>query len=207
MAWFSPIKGVYPGLAQIDKTLNADSEAEGIVRGSVVYVTTDNTFAPCTAAEATNPNAYVYFTLVGQDDFQAGMAGTVGYGAGSAFHGRNPAPASVTDNPAGTGKVTALAVGLPMEFQTDQFDAGATYEVGDYLTVGAGTTDEDGAVSKDGVLVKHTSGANVVAQVTAVPFDRWVNDAQAPGAAGRRTGANVKVIQARTVWIPTLTVA
>ena len=62
-------------------------------------------------------------------------------------------------------------------------------------------------VSKDGVLVKHKSGDNVVAQVTAAPFDRWVNDAQAPGAAGRRTGANVKVIQARTVWIPTLTVA
>lgn len=197
MAWFSPIKGAYPGLVQIDKTLPAASDAEGIVRGSVVYVTSDNTFAPCTDAQATNPEAYPFFALVGQDDFQAGMAGTVGYGDGQANFGGTNRPATLVAG--GTGKVTALAVGMPMEFQTDQFEVTVGCAVGDYLTVG---TSADGT---DGLLVPHVGGANVVAQVTAVPTARWVNDATA--VEGRRTGALVNVIQARTVWIPQFTAA
>ena len=33
MGWFSPLKGVYPGLAQIDKTLSVGVGETGIVRG------------------------------------------------------------------------------------------------------------------------------------------------------------------------------
>jgi hypothetical protein len=180
MAWFSPIKGGYPGLQQIDKTLAVGSEETGIVRGSLVYVDGSGTapvFKLAGAAQATDPSAYIYFTLVGQDDFQAGAAGTIGQG-----------PAG------GSARITALAVGQPMEFQTDQFDAEGDYAVGTLLTVGA-----------DGKLTPQTTGQNVVAQVTAVPFERWVNDAVA--VAGRRTGALLEVINASTMWIPTLTVS
>jgi hypothetical protein len=175
MAWFSPLKGVYPGLAQIDKTLSVGSDETDIVRGSVVYVDGSASvpvFRLAGAAQATDVAAYPYFALIGQEDFQAGMAGTIGQG-----------PAG------GSARITALACGLPMEFQTDQFDAEAEYEVGTMLTCGAG-----------GVLVPATTGDNVVAQVTAVPAERWVNDAVA--VAGRRTGALVEVLAARTMWVP-----
>ena len=114
MAWFSPIKGAYPGLVQIDKTLPAASDAEGIVRGSVVYVTSDNTFAPCTDAQATDPEAYPFFVLVGQDDFQAGMAGTVGYGDGDKLRRNQPACyASRRWNRQGHGSRRRHAHGIP----------------------------------------------------------------------------------------------
>ena len=187
MGWFSPLKGVYPGLAQIDKTLSVGVGETGIVRGSLMYVDASyNTgdggvFRLADEGRATDPAAYLYFALVGQDDFQAGMAGSIGQGN-----------AQVGDEngvfTAGAARVTGLAVGMPMEFQTDQFTGQLV--TGDYLTCGA-----------DGKLVKHTAGDNVVAQVTASAFNRWVNDAVA--IEGRRTGASVSVINARSVWIPT----
>lgn len=175
MSWFSPLKGAYPSLSQIDKTLSVGSSETGIVRGSLIYVDVSGTtpvFRLAAAAQATDVTAYLYFTLVGQDDFQAGMAGTIGQG-----------PAG------GAARITGLACSQPLEFQTDQFYAGAEYVGDTLLTVGA-----------DGLLVPATTGDNVVAQVTAVPFERWINDAVA--VAGRRTGALVEVINARTLWIP-----
>jgi len=180
MAWFSPVKGGYPGLQQIDKILSVGSDEAGIVRGSLVYVDGSGVapvFRLAGVTQATDPTAYIYYTLVGQDDFQAGAAGTIGQG-----------PAG------GAARITALAVGQPMEFQTDQFDAEGDYAVGTLLTVGA-----------DGKLTPHTTGDNVVAQVTSVPFERWVNDAVA--VAGRRTGALLEVLCARTMWVPTLAVS
>ena len=181
MAWFNVLKGAYPSLQQIDKTLAVGSEETGIVRGSLVKVDatgSEPVFVLAAAADATDPTAFLYFTLVGQDDFQAGMAGTIGQG-----------PAG------GAARITALACSMPMEIQTDQFDAeNGTYAVGTLLTV-----------ADDGLLGEHSTGDNVVAQVTAAPFERWVNDAVA--VEGRRTGALVTVINARTMWIPTLTVS
>ena len=178
MAWFSVIKGAYPSLQQIDKTLNVGARETDIVRGSVVKTVAGivgEEFVLAAAADATDPTAYVYFALVGQDDFTAGMAGTIGQG-----------PAG------GVARITALAVGMPMEFQTDQYDSGnGTYAVGTLLTVADG-----------GLLGEHSTGDNAVAQVTVAPFERWVNDAVA--VPGRRTGARVSVIQARTMWVPTL---
>jgi hypothetical protein len=84
-----------------------------------------------------------------------------------------------------------LAVGQPFEFETDQFDSGEVYNVGDLLTVGAG-----------GKLVPHGTGDNVVGQVTKAVASRWVNSAVA--VTGFRTGANVAVLTARTLWVPTL---
>src|SRR3990172_11633648 len=153
MAWFNVLKGAYPGLQQIDKTLAVGAQETAIVRGSLVRVDVegaDNTpvFKLATATEATDPTAYIYFALVGQADFTAGMAGTIGQGPSG-----------------GVARITALAVGMPMEFQTDQYDAdNGTFAIGTLLTV-----------ADDGLLGEHSTGDNVVAQVTKAPFDRWVN--------------------------------
>lgn len=176
MAFFNTLKGPGDSMAQIDKTLPvlADEGGAKIERGSVV-VEDNGSFRLSKATDATAVGAFAYFVLVGEDNFQAGMAGSVGQG-----------PAG------GVPKITALPCGMFMEFQTDMFNlGGSAVNVGDYLTVGAA-----------GKLVPHTSGDNVVARVTAVPTTRWSNDAVA--VPGRRTGANVSVITAHSLWIPTL---
>lgn len=176
MGWFNVLKGAYPSLQQIDKTLPVAARQTGIVRGSCLFMVSATEFGLAGAAQATDETAYIYFCLVGQDDLVAGMAGTKGQGA-----------------PNGVAVITGLAVGMPMEFETSEFDSTAQYTVGQLLTVGA-----------NGKLVDHTSGDNVVAQVTKVAATRWVNDAIA--VTGFRTGANMTILAARTMWVPTLTV-
>ena len=173
MGWFTALKGAYPALQQIDKSLPVAAGETGIVRGSCIYEDSGE-FKLATASQATDATAYIYICLIPQDDFTAGMAGSVGQG-----------PAG------GQPVVTGLAVGMPMEFETSEFDIGQAYSVGDLLTVGAG-----------GNLTKWTAGGgrNVVAQVTKAVANRWVNDAVA--VTGRRTGANVSVLTARTLWVP-----
>jgi hypothetical protein len=173
MGWFTALKGAYPALQQIDKALPVASGETGIVRGSCIYEVAGE-YKLATAAVADDPAAYIYICLIPQDDFTAGMAGTVGQG------------------PAG-GKpvVNGIAVGMPMEFETSEFDISQAYSVGDLLTVGNG-----------GNLTAWASGKNVVAQVTKAVRNRWVNDAVA--VTGRRTGANVSVLTARTLWVPNL---
>jgi hypothetical protein len=173
MGWFNVLKGAYPSLQQIDKTLNVAAAQTGIVRGSLIYQ--DGTeFKLATATQATAAGAYVFFALMGQDDLVAGMAGTIGQGA-----------------PGGVARITGLAVGMPFEFESSEFDIGSTYAVGQVLTCGAG-----------GELVAHTTGDNAVAQVTKVVSTRWVNNAVA--VTGFRTGANLSILTARTVWIPAM---
>ena len=194
MAWFSPKKGAYPSLSQLDTTLRVGAGEEGIQRGSLIYVDAGTSpqvgqgvFRLAGAAQATDPTADLFFALQGQDDFVAGMAGAIGQG-----------PATDENGVAGTAKVTGLSVKMPIEFQTDQFYG--NFGVGDLLTVGV-----DSETTEGGKLVAHTSGDNVVAQVTAAPGERWVNDATA--VAGRRTGAAVSVLSARTMWLPTFVTA
>lgn len=174
MGWFNVLKGAYPSLQQIDKTLAVKAGETGIVRGSLIYQE-GNTFRLAGAAQATDPTAYIFIALMGQNDLVAGMAGTIGQGA-----------------PGGTAVITGLAIGMPFEFETDQF-AADSYAIGNLLSVGA-----------SGKLVLHGTDDNVVAQVTKAVRSRWVNDAIA--ITGWRTGANVNVITARSLWIPTLTV-
>jgi len=171
MGWFKALKGAYPSLMQIDKTLDVAVGQSGIVRGSLIYQD-GTTFKLATAAIKADASKYVFFALQGQDDLVAGMAGTIGQG----FAG-------------GTARITGLAVGMPFEFETDQFASGV-YAIGDLLTTG-----------NNGKLAAHTAGDNVVAQVTKTAFVRWVNDAVA--VTGFRTGANVAVLSGRTMWIPT----
>jgi len=173
MGWFNVLKGAYPSLQQIDKTLSMASGETGIVRGSLIYQ--DGTeFKLATASQDADPTAYIYFALMPQDDLVAGMAGSVGQGVGG-----------------GVPRITGLACGMPFEFETSEFDIAQSYSVGDLLKPGAG-----------GELTLHTTGKNCVAQVTKVVTNRWVNDAVA--VTGYRTGANISVLTARTMWIPKL---
>ena len=173
MGWFNVLKGAYPSLQQIDKSLMVAAGETGIVRGSLIYQS-GTEFKLATATQATDATAYIYFALQGQDDLTAGMAGTRGQGVFGGYP-----------------KITGLAVGMPTEFETDQFNAGESYAIGDLLTCGA-----------SGKLTPHTTGDNCLAQVTKTVASRWVNDAVA--VTGFRTGANVNVLTARTLWIPLL---
>lgn len=171
MGWFNVLKGAYPSLSQIDKTLDVAVGQSGIVRGSLIYQD-GTTFKLATAAIKADASKYVFFALQGQNDLVAGMAGSIGQGFGG-----------------GTSRITGLAVGMPFEFETDQFKGDEAYAIGALLTAG-----------NNGKLAPHTAGDNVIAQVTKTTFVRWVNDAVA--VTGYRTGANVAVLSGRTMWIP-----
>lgn len=209
MAWFSPLKGAFPSLQQIDKTLSVDSaqqvDTDKIVRGSLVYVTAGNAFKLAGDDQKTDPTALIYFALQGQDDFQAGMAGSIGQGPDGVWDGTFD-EYGLGNIVAGAARITALACTMPLEFQTDQFDAdtitGQT-PIGTMLTCGEGTC--AGVANKGGLLVAQASGENVCGQLTAAPFERWVNDAVA--VVGRRTGAMATVINVRTLWLPLLVTA
>lgn len=188
MAWFSPIKGAYPGLAQIDKTLPVAAGETGIVRGSLIYED-GGKFKLGTATQASSATAVAYWALMGQDDFQAGMAGGVGYSGDNS----SVSPVAPGADTVGHARITGLSVTNPGEFQTDQYDKHAeSWTLGEYLTFGAA-----------GTLTPWTSGNCVVAQLTAVPSQRYINDLALPG--GRMTGGMAYVINFRTVWIPKLT--
>lgn len=194
--WFNVLQGAYPSLQQINKTLPvATDTATAIVRGTVMKIDASGAapvFTACIDADATDVTAYPYFCLVPQDDFVAGMAGTLGQGSALSGTFTDPSYPSGT-NVAGVAKVTGLAVGMPMEFETDQY-ATAEYTVGQLLTVADG-----------GVLAAHTSGDNCVAIVTKALATKWVNSAWA--VTGRRSGANVSILTAQTMWVPALATA
>ena len=175
MAWFNVVKGAYPSLQQIDKTLSVGSRVTGIVRGTLIYETPTSVWALCDNTVQDDPTAYPFFALMAQTDLTAGMAGSVGQGLAG-----------------GVARVTGLAVGMPMEFETDQFDNSVGYLPGALLIPIAG-----------GKLGAHVSTNNCVAQVTKSTVNKWVNDAVA--VTGWRTGALRSILTARTVWIPTLT--
>ena len=174
MGHFNVLKGAYPTLRQIDKTLPVAAGESGIVRGSVIY-TDGATFKLGTASQVSVVGAYPYIALMAQTDLTAGMAGSVGQGGPSG----------------GTPVITGVALGMPMEFETDQFDSAGSYSIGDLLTFGAA-----------GRLAAHSSGENCLGQVTKTVFSRWVNDAVA--LTGFRTGANVNVLTARSLYVPLL---
>lgn len=187
MAWFNVLKGAYPSLQQVDKVLNCAVGETGIVRGSLIYQD-GMTWKLATATQNNVPSAYIHFALMSQTDLTAGMAGGIGQGVGSGVVLGGGVTAGL-----GTARINGLAVGMPFEFETDQFVTTAQYTVGQLLTVANG-----------GLLTAHSTGLNCIAQVTKVTTTRWVNSAIA--VTGWRLGANVSVLTARTLWIPKLTV-
>jgi len=180
MGWFSPIKGHYPSLSQIDKTLPVATGNEGILRGMIIEmapgVNADGEFK--VAADATN-EALLYIALQDYSDAQAGMAGTTG------FDGADVAKTGVVP---GVPAITGLSLSMEGEYETDQFKDLDDAKVGDPLTV------------KTGFLTKAASGDNVVGYLMGTPYNRWVNNATAKRNPREvvRQGANVSVIRFRT---------
>lgn len=150
MGWFNVLKGAYPSLQQIDKTLPVASTATGIVRGSLIYQE-GTEFKLATSTQADEASAYIFFSLQDQTGLTAGMAGGKGRGADS-----------------GVARITGIAVGQPFEFETSEFDIANSYSVGDLLMPTDG-----------GELTTHTDDKNVVAQVTKAVYNKYINSAVA----------------------------
>ena len=178
MGWFSPVKGSYPSLAQVDKTLPIAEGSAKIERGTIVALAADSTGAykngVFKVAEASDEILYV--SLQDDTDPTAGFAGT-------AFDPKGGVPA-----------ITGIDLAQDGEYETSVFDGDKTYTIGQKLYVA------------NGLLTNEGSG-KVVGVVTGVPTTRWVNDAVAvPDKAGskdprlaKRTGARVSVLRFKTV--------
>ena len=178
MGWFSPVKGSYPSLAQVDKTLPIAEGSGKIERGTIVALAADSTGASKNGvfkvAGASDETLYV--SLQDDTDPTAGFAGT-------AFDPKGGVPA-----------ITGIDLAQDGEYETSVFDGDKTYTVGQKLYVA------------NGLLTNEGSG-KVVGVVTGVPATRWVNDAVAvPDKAGstdprlaKRTGARVSVLRFKTV--------
>ena len=113
MGHFNVLKGAYPHLQQLDKTLPLGTGGAALVRGSAMYVSA-GTFIP-TAADAPSqgsasaPGPIIYFCLQNAADPDVQMA----------------------------NGVTGLPCTMPMEVETDQFNIGAGIALGAYLMAGA----------------------------------------------------------------------
>jgi len=182
MGWFSPLKGSYPSLAQVDKTLPVAAGANSIQRGTIVALVEDSTG---TSKEgvfkvASATDTILYVSLQDYNDPTAGFAGT-------SFDPRGGVPA-----------INGIDLHQDGEYETSVFDPDKEYKVGDKLYVA------------DGVLTTAGSeGATVVGVVTSPATERWVNNAIAVPDQSKvttptdprlaiRTGANLSVIRFKT---------
>lgn len=192
MGWFSPIKGDYPSLGQIDKTLPVDTDEsnKAIERGMIIEMAADavNADGAFKIATSSSNEGLLYVSLQDYDDAQAGMAGTTG------FDGNVP---SITEGninipgvTAGVPAVTGLSLSMDGEYETDQFVGLEGAAVGTKLWV------------DNGRIVK-ANGDNFFGYLTGAPYSRWVNNAVAKPENGTkrtatRQGKNVTVIRFRT---------
>lgn len=187
--WFSPIKGHYPSLGQLDKTLPVQSGNETIERGMVLEMVNDDVNADgafkiaATAAEG----KLLYVSLQDYTDAQAGMAGTTGFDADVPSHteGNITIPGVKAQVPT----VTGLSLDMEGEYETDAFkDITEAAKIGDGLTVA------------NGFFKLASGGDTVVAYLTGKPYTRWINNAAAKSAGNKvvRQGANKTVIRFRT---------
>ena len=179
MGWFSPVKGAYPSLGQVDKTLPLSADVEKLERGMIVALnpgTNDKEEKNGVWALPKATDKLLYVALQDSSDPTAGFAGT-------SFDPKGGVPC-----------ITALDLNQDAEYETSVFDGDVTYAVGDPLKA-----------NSDGILTKST-GENdvVVGYVTGVPTDRWVNNAiavppwQKDQRLAYRTGATVSVLRFKT---------
>lgn len=179
MGWFSPVKGEYPGLSQVDKTLPVASDVSALERGQIVVLkagSNDNEEKNGVWAVATAADTDLFFVaLQDYNDPTAGFAGT-------------------SFNPKDGGKpcITAIDLAQDGEYETSVYDTTVSdWKVGDKVYVGA-----------EGKLTN--TGATAIGYLTAAPATRWVNNAIAlpPGQTDARlayrTGASVSVIRFKT---------
>lgn len=181
MAHFNVLKGEYPGLAQLDKTLPALATEADIVRGSVLVIES-GCFRRCVATDAgtkdTVAGKVVYFALQTQADPDVVMA----------------------------GGVTAMPCIAAAECETDQFVANGGIVPGAYLMAcGTGHANH----TNDGKLQLHTDGLCAVGLVTRASYKRWSNTATPTGGSypGARQGAMIDVIAFWSVFVPNLLLA
>jgi hypothetical protein len=181
MAHFNVLKGEYPGLAQLDKTLPALSTEADIVRGSVLVVES-GCFRRCVATDAGNGSTtagkVVYHAFQAQTDPDAVMA----------------------------NGVTAMPCIAPVEIETDQFVASQSIVPGVYLmTAGTGHANH----TNDGKLQLHADGFCAVGLVTKASYKRWSNTATPAGGSypSARQGAMIDVIAFWSVYIPNLSIS
>ena len=176
MGWFSPVKGTYPDLAQVDKTLPVKGGVKAIERGTIVALKADSdgNSAEGVWDVAGVTDKLLYIALQDYTDPTAGFAGT-------AFDPKGGVPC-----------ITALALKLMVVKEENDPNPDKTYVAGDALKV------------VDGKLTKATSGDNVIGYVTKPATERWINNAIAVPADGTdqrlavRTGANKFVLRFRT---------
>ena len=187
MGWFSPVKGSYPSLAQVDKTLPVKAGVKSIARGTIVALEADSDSAEGVWNIATGSSKLLYVALQDYTDPTAGFAG-------DAF---NPDPHRLPDGIVGSGngqpRINALSLDMDGEYETTEFNTDETYTVGAPLYV------------VNGKLTATDPGSGtVVGYVTVGKTERWINNAIAvpkDGADQRlaiRTGANKFVLRFRT---------
>ena len=182
--WFSPVKGTYPGLAQIDKTARvALNDVENVVRGTVLVLGSDEAGATFAIANASSDPALCFFALQDGKDTQAELAGSVWYDS-------DKYPKTAAEDPLISKKVrpakkgpaiTGIAVNNPGEYETSEIKADDDFAIGATVYLGA-----------DGLLA--ASGSKAIGVVTEAKHSRWCNDAPA-GGNGNRQGAKVDVIR------------
>ena len=178
MGWFSPVKGTYPDLAQVDKTLPVKGGVKTIERGTIVTLKADSdgNSAEGVWDVAGATDKLLYIALQDYTDPTAGYAGT-------AF-----------DPNGGVPRINALALDMDAEYETSVFDLALKNNcvAGDPLKV------------VNGRLAKASGGDNVIGYVTLPPTERWINNAIAVPAdvtdqrLAVRTGANKFVLRFRT---------
>ena len=175
MGWFSPVKGHYPSLAQVDKTLPVAEGVKEIERGTIIALGSDSDGKPVWKLPTAGNEKLLYVALQDYTDPTAGFAGT-------AFDPKGGVPA-----------ITGIDLTQDGEYETSVFDGTATYAIGDPLKAGA-----------NGVITKAGSDDKPIGFVTAVPSDRWINNAIAVPKNGTdqrlaiRTGATKTVIRFKT---------
>lgn len=185
MGWFSPVKGSYPSLAQVDKTLPVKTGVTGIQRGTIVTLKADDTGASKEGvwdiAPANGQDKLLYVALQDYTDPTAGFAG-------DAF---NPDPDAAKGE--GTPRITAIDLAQDGEFETSVFDTSKTYAVGEAL------------YAVNGILTNVNPGSGyVVGYVTLPATTRWINNAIAVPKDGTdprlaiRTGATKAVLRFKT---------
>ena len=177
MGWFSPVKGAYPGLGQVDKTLPLSAGVK-LERGMIVALnpgTNDKEEKNGVWALPKATDKLLYVALQDSSDPTAGFAGT-------SFDPKGGVPC-----------ITALDLNQDAEYETSVFK-GSAFTVGQPLYAGT-----------DGYITNADPGsAQVIGYVTGVPTERWVNNAIAvpPDCTDQRlayrTGASVSVLRFKT---------
>jgi hypothetical protein len=173
MGWFSPVKGSYPSLAQVDKTLPVKSGVTAIARGTIVALEADSVSAEGVWKLATSSDKLLYVALQDYTDPTAGFAG-------SAF-----------DPEGGVPRINALSLDQEGEYETTEFDTNGTYTVGAALYVNNGKLTATGS----GTVVGYVTMAPAERWINnAIAVPKGGSDQR----LAIRTGANKFVLRFRT---------